>query len=390
MLLDFPSQVPSVQSIPPESVPSTIPPKSVPGPESVPGPVPSSDEGIQDNAQPLKQYFRKKVRVPQSVQVQSPVSATVQIPETRILTTERQTSLAEPSQPTDNHEKPDDEDLPIALRKGTRACTKHPLYLFLTYQNLSQSHRAFLSSLHTITIPRNFSEALEDKKWENAMKVEMEALVKNNTWELVELQKGVKSVGCRWVFTVKYKSDGSIERYKARLIAKGYTQMYGIDYLETFAPVAKMSTMRVLLSSAVNFRWNLQQFDVKNAFLHGDLEEEVYMEVPRGFESKEGMVCKLKKALYGLKQSPRAWFGRLTKVMIAAGYKRSQGDHTLFIRHSDSGGVKTLLVYVDGMIVIGNDTREMQELKQQLLKEFDIKELGRLKYFLGIEVAHSK
>ena len=119
------------------------------------------------------------------------------------------------------------------------------------------------------------------------------------------------------------------------MVAKGYTQTYGIDYLETFAPVAKMNTIRVLLSLTTNFGWNLQQFDVKNAFLHGDLEEEIYMEVPPGFESKEGMVCKLKKALYGLKQSPRAWFGRFAKVMTTLGYKQSQGDHTLFVRHSD-------------------------------------------------------
>ena len=222
------------------------------------------------------------------------------------------------------------------------------------------------------------------------MKVEMEAFAKNNTWELAKLAKGIKPVGSRWVFSVKYKSNGSIERYKARLIAKGYTQTYGIDYLETIAPVEKMNTVRVLLSLAANFGWNLQQFDVKNAFMHGYLEEEIYMEVPPRFESKEGMACKLKKALYGLKQSPRAWFGRLPKVMIALGYKQSQGDHSLFVRHSDSRGVTALLVYVDDMIVTGNHVREMNNLKQCLLKEFDIKELRRLKHFLGIEVAHLK
>ncbi|KAL5833166.1 hypothetical protein ACOSQ3_016840 [Xanthoceras sorbifolium] len=172
------------------------------------------------------------------------------------------------------------------------------------------------------------------------MKVEMKALEKNKTWDLVKLPKGKKPVECKWVFTVKYKSDGTLERYKARLVATCYTQTYGIDYLETFTPVAKMNTVRVLLSLAANFGWNLQQFDVKNAFLHGNLEEEIYIKVPYGFSStnEEQVVCKLKKALYGHKQSPRAWFGRFTKVMLNLGFKQSQVDHTLFVRHSPSGG----------------------------------------------------
>ncbi|RVW66512.1 Retrovirus-related Pol polyprotein from transposon RE1 [Vitis vinifera] len=239
--------------------------------------------------------------------------------------------------------------------------------------------------------PNSENEALTDEKWKQAMNVEMEALEKNKTWELVKLPTGKKPVGCKWVYTVKYKADGSIERYKARLVAKGYTQTYGIDYQETFAPVAKMNTVRVLLSLAANYNWDLQQFDVKNVFLHGELEEEIYMEVPPGYDNNLAAhtVCKLKKALYGLKQSPRAWFGRFARVMITMGYRQSQGDHTLFIKHSSSGKLTALLVYVDDIIVTGND-EERQVLNQCLAKEFEIKALGRLKYFLGIEVAHSK
>ncbi|KAK6791582.1 hypothetical protein RDI58_010663 [Solanum bulbocastanum] len=166
---------------------------------------------------------------------------------------------------------------PLSLEKEPELAhnTLHPLSLFVTYQNLSPKHKTFLCNLHTIPIPKNLSEALGNKEWEKAMKVEMEALEKNKTWEIVELPEGKKLVGCRWVFTLKYRSDGSIERFKACLVAKGYTQTYGIDYLETFAPVAKMKTVRILLSLAVAFNWNLQQFDVKNAFLHGDLDEEI-------------------------------------------------------------------------------------------------------------------
>ena len=165
-----------------------------------------------------------------------------------------------------------------------------------------------------------------------------------------------------------------------------------MDYLETFALVAKMNTVRILLSLAANYGWELQQFDVKNAFLHGDLEKEIYMDVPPGYGNNlaRHTVCKLRKALYGLKQSPRAWFGRFARVMIAMGYKQSQGDHTLFIKHSPSGGVTVLLVYVDDIIVTGDDDRERKVLSQCLAKEFEIKVLGRLKYFLGIEVAHSR
>ena len=148
---------------------------------------------------------------------------------------------------------------------------------------------------------------------------------------------------------MKYKADETVERYKARLVAKGFTQTYGVDYLETFALIEKMNTVRVILSLAVNNGWDLQQFDVKNAFLHGDLEEE--MAISR-------TVCKLEKTLYGLKQSPRAWFGRFSNVMTSLGYKQSQGDHTLFFKHSVSGEVTILIVYVDNIIVTEDDKRE--------------------------------
>lgn len=140
------------------------------------------------------------------------------------------------------------------------------------------------------------------------MNIEIDALKKNNTWEITSLPAGMKVVGCKWVYTVKYDAQGRIERYKARLVAKGYTQTYGIDFQETFSPVAKLSSIRVILSIAANFEWPLHQFNVKNVFLHRELEEEIYMEIPPGYQTPytTNKVCKLKKALYGLKQSPRA------------------------------------------------------------------------------------
>ena len=158
-----------------------------------------------------------------------------------------------------------------------------------------------------MSIPKSLSEALNSEEWKQAMKMEMEALKKNDTWDTVLLPKGKNLIGCKWVFTMKYKTDDSLERYKARLVAKGYTQTYGVDYQETFTPVEKMNTVTAILALAVQFDWDLIQFDVKNAFRHGELEEEMYMDIPPGFDTKlKGKVCRLKKALYGLKQSPPA------------------------------------------------------------------------------------
>ena len=149
--------------------------------------------------------------------------------------------------------------------------------------------------------------------------------------------------------------------------------------------------MRVLISLAANLEWPLHQFDVKNAFLHGDLEEEVYMDIPPGFvSSTQGKeVCKLQKALYGLKQSPRAWFGRFSLAMRKHGFKQSNSDHTLFLKHQ-RGKVTALIIYVDDMIITGNDEEEISKLQEHLATEFEMKSLGGLKYFLGIEVARSK
>ena len=183
-----------------------------------------------------------------------------------------------------------------------------------------------------------------------------------------------------------------MERFKARLVAKGFTQAYGINYQETFAPVAKLNTVRVLLSLASNLDWPLYQLDVKNAFLNGDLEEEVYMDIPPGIESPAtaNRVCKLKKSLYGLKQSPRAWFDRFSKVLKRYGYNQCQTDHTLFIKHFLAGKIVVLIVYVDDIVLTGNSTAEINKLKELLAREFEIKDLGNLKYFLGMEVARTR
>jgi hypothetical protein len=189
---------------------------------------------------------------------------------------------------------------------------------------------------------------------------------------------------------VKQTPEGKVERYKARLVARGYSQTYGIDYDETFAPVAKMSTVKTLISCAANFGWSLHQLDVKNAFLHGDLQEEVYMEIPHGYSKPEmvGKVCRLRKSLYGLKQSPRACFDRFRRALCGMGFKQCNGDHTVFYKHSGRK-IVVLVVYVDDIIITGDDEVEIKCLKGKLSREFEVKDLGQLKYFLGIEIARN-
>src|SRR6266542_1166182 len=260
----------------------------------------------------------------------------------------------------------------------------------MAYSHISPAYKMFIASLQTVPIPSDWRAAKQDPRWKAAMKEELLALQKKQTWELVSLPVGKRAVGCKWVFTVKQTPEGKVDRYKARLVAKGYSQTYGIDYDETFAPVAKMSTVRTLISCATIFGWPLHQLDVKNAFLHGDLLEEVYMEISPGFMNQQasGKVCRLKKSLYGLKQSPRAWFDRFRRAIYDMGYTQCNGDHTVFYKHRGSC-ITILAVYVDDIVITGDDVEEIRCLKRRLGDTFEVKHLGQLRYFLGIEIARS-
>ena len=161
----------------------------------------------------------------------------------------------------------------------------------------------FIASLDSISLPNTFQEAMSHPGWRSAMIEEMDALNGNGTWNLVHLPTGKKTIGCRWVFAIKVNPDGSVARLKVRLVAKGYAQTYGVDYSDTFSSVAKMTSVRLCISLAATHNWDLHQLDIKNAFLHGDLQEEVYMEQPPGFvaQGEIGKVCRLRKSLYGLR-----------------------------------------------------------------------------------------
>ena len=233
----------------------------------------------------------------------------------------------------------------------------------------------------------SFEEAVRNKKWQAAMDEEIGAIEKNKTWDLVELPEGCRTIGVKWVYKKKMNAQGEIGRYKARLVAKGYRQQAGIDYDEVFAPVARMETIRLLISQAAQFKWPIYQMDVKSAFLNGVLEEEVYVEQPPGYvkAGKEGKVLKLRKALYGLKQAPRAWNTRIDTYFKKTGFVQCPYEHALYVRKKDND-VLFVALYVDDLIFMGSNEKMVKEFKEAMTREFEMTDLGLMKYFLGLEV----
>ena len=209
----------------------------------------------------------------------------------------------------------------------------------------------------------------------------------------MKLPKGKRAVGCKWVFKKKDGIQGvEDERFKARLVAKGYSQKEGIDYDEVFSPVVKHSSIRVLLALVASHDLELEQLDVKTAFLHGELEETIYMVQPEGFriEGKEDHVCRLKKSLYGLKQSPRQWYKRFDRFMLSNGYSRSSYDSCVYHRILSDGSFVYLLLYVDDMLIAAGNMSHIQTLKKQLSDEFEMKDLGSAKKILGMEIQRDR
>ena len=189
------------------------------------------------------------------------------------------------------------------------------------------------------------------------------------------------------MFTVKVNPDGSIARLKTRLVAKGYAQIYGVDYFDTFSSVAKLTSIRLFISLVATHGWDLHQLDIKNAFLHGNLAEKVYMEQSPGFvpQGEIGRFCRLHKSLYGLKQSPSAWFGKFSEVIEKFGLHKSKFDHSIFYINSQAG-IILLVVYVDDIVITGNDMAGISSLKSFLHGQFHTKDLGMLKYFLVLKL----
>ena len=193
------------------------------------------------------------------------------------------------------------------------------------------------------------------------------------------------------MFAIKFTPDGSVARLKAHLVAKSYTRTYGVDYSDTFSSVAKLTFVRLFISLAASYDWDLHQLDIRNVFLHGDLQEEVYLEQPPGFvaQGKIGKVCRLRKSLYGLKQILHAWFGKFNQAVETFSMQKSKSDHSVFYKNSSSG-IILLILYVDDIVITRSDSKGILSLKSFLHNQFHTRDLRMLKYFLGVKVMRSK
>ena len=247
----------------------------------------------------------------------------------------------------------------------------------------ASSYLALLSS----TEPQNVTKACKDECWVKAMDEELDQIEKNNTWELVPRPKDKNVIGTKWVFKNKLNSNGEVIRNKARLVCKGYAQQEGIDFEETFAPVARLEAIRMFLALSSFQNFKVFQMDVKSAFLNGDFKEEVYIEQPDGFilGNDPNLLCRLKKAFYGLKQAPRAWYYRLEKYLHQQGFSKGLADSNLYIK-VENDKLLILVVYVDDIIFGSNEEAMSQSFASIMQKEFEMSLLGELTYFLGLQI----
>jgi hypothetical protein len=237
--------------------------------------------------------------------------------------------------------------------------------------------------------PKTIEEAyssLDANLWKEAVQSEMDSIMSNGTWEVVDRPYGCRPVGCKWVFKKKLRPDGTIEKYKARLVAKGYTQKEEEDYFDTYSPVAHLTTIQVLLSLATSHGLFVHQTDVKTAFLNGELEEEIYMDRHDGFIAKgqEGKVCKLLKSLYGLKQ-PKQWHEKFDKTLTSASFVVNEADKCVYYRFGGGEGV-ILCLYVDDILIFGNNENVIKEVKDFLSNNFEMKDLGVADVILNIKL----
>ncbi|KAH9678769.1 hypothetical protein KPL71_025858 [Citrus sinensis] len=239
--------------------------------------------------------------------------------------------------------------------------------------------------------PTNYEEAKTDQNWVTAMNEELFMIEKNKTWELIDRPQNMKVIGVKWVYKTKLNADGSINKYKARLVVKGFAQVPSVDYSDTFAPVARLDIIRLLLAVAAQKNWRVYQLDVKSTFLNGFLQEEIYVEQPEGYvkEGEEDKVYLLKKALYGLKQAPRAWYSRIDEYLRNLGFVRSLSESTLYVKHIGAD-ILIISLDVDDLLVTGNKKCVVEEFKQEMMEIFEMTDLGLMAFFLGMEIKQNE
>ena len=280
----------------------------------------------------------------------------------------------------------------VADLNGKR-CSKPRKRLIETVQ-LASDENCLLSLISESEEPKSYKEVLNssnNSKWFQAMDEEYGSLMSNETWELVPRPNNQRVIGSKWVYKVKKGPNGEINRFKARLVAQGFSQTKGIDFQEVFAPVAHTSTIRALLSFANVNKYEVHQMDIKTAFLHGVIECEIFMEQPQGYinQEKKDYVCKLKKGLYGLKQAARCWNGRLNSFLINSGYQKCTSDDCLYIKTEDKNFV-LLGIYVDDIIPVSNNKEFLLQEKQKLCQEFEMTDNGEINHFLGMVIHRNK
>jgi transposase InsO family protein len=245
----------------------------------------------------------------------------------------------------------------------------------------------------SVSEPRTFRQAMsspDSDKWSEAATLEYNTLVENGTWEIVELPAGKQAIGSRWVWKVKHNSDGTIERYKARVVAKGYLQCPGFDYTDVFAPTYRPAALRLVLALAALKDLELRSVDISSAFTYGDLDEEIYMEQPEGFhQGGPNMVCKLKKGLYGLKQASRQWNKKIHSVLVSIGFTRIKADAAIYVY--SKGNVRIIVpIFIDDITFAGNSKAEIDSCIQELSNHFKLRDLGDTKFLLGIEISRDR
>ncbi|GJZ27029.1 zinc finger, CCHC-type containing protein [Tanacetum coccineum] len=276
---------------------------------------------------------------------------------------------------------------------------------FVSINSIIESRDAIFNENHFSSIPRpkdiitNSVESQRDDHFDDVpnetpkprkevVNDEIGSIMENNTWVLSDLPPGCKPLGCKWIFKRKMKVDGTIDKFKARLVIQGFRQKEGIDYFDTYAPVARITTIRLLLALAAIHNLVIHQMDVKTAFLNGDLDEEVYMKQPEGFvmPGNEHKVCKLVKSLYGLKQAPKQWHQKFDEVVLSSGFHLNQSDKCVYSKFDKSGKGVIICLYVDDMLIFGTDQNQVDKTKKFLSSRFSMKDMGEADVILGIKI----